>query len=174
MAPSPIRAWHKRGVGWPLALTWACVVSLAGGCAERDPPEAAISWLAPQTRAARPADCSMPLLARLPMVEYQQIAIVEVVDDYNADDKEVEGLARSKACETGADALVILENQRQKLGEAPTTASGGAGAHAHDHTPEVGEVGHKGRILNAVAIVYKTESGKTGSATGKARPALQD
>ena len=149
--PSRRRSWFA-----PILLA-----ALIGGCAQRDEPETAISWLAPQNRAAKPADCAMPVLAQLPNADYQEIAIVEVVDDYNADDAEIEGLARRKACETGADALVILENQRQKAGNATMNpAEGGAKAHAADHAPDVGEVGHKGRILNAVAITYKTAPSK--------------
>lgn len=147
----------KRNVALPVVTLVAVLIS---GCAQKDPPESTISWLAPQTRAAKSADCAMPVLAALPNADYQQIAIVEVADDFNAEDQEVADLARRKACETGADALVILENKRQKLGDSPTPAEGGAKAHANDHTPEVGEVGHKGRILNAVAIVYKAAAGK--------------
>jgi hypothetical protein len=146
----------KRNVALPVVTLVAALIS---GCAQRDPPESTISWLAPQTRAAKPADCAMPVLAELPNADYQQIAIVEVADDFNAEDQELADLARRRACETGADALVILENKRQKLGAA-TATEGGAKAHANDHAPEVGEVGHKGRILNAVAIVYKDAARK--------------
>ena len=131
------------------------------GCAQRDEPEVAISWLAPQTRAALPADCAMPTLKQLPNADYQQIAIVEVVDDYNADDAEIEGIARRKACETGADALVILENKQQKAGNGYISPGAAAQTgHNEEKVPDIGEAGHKGRILNAVAIVYKTESSK--------------
>ena len=141
-------------------VTVTLVAMLITGCAQKDPPESTISWLAPQTRAAKSADCAMPVLAELPNADYQQIAIVEVADDFNADDQEVSQIARQKACETGADALVILENKRQALGDSAIAKEGGAKAHANDHTPEVGEVGHKGRILNAVAIIYTSAASK--------------
>ncbi len=145
----------------PLVLVAVMLVAaLIVGCAQKDPPESTISWLAPQTRAAKSADCAMPVLAELPNARYQQIAIVEVADDFNAGDQEVAEIARRKACETGADALVILENKRQKLGDSAIATEGGAKAHANDHTPEVGEVGHKGRILNAVAIIYTSAASK--------------
>jgi hypothetical protein len=137
----------------------ALVVALAtlGGCAgQKDPPESSVSWLAPQTRSAKPFACPIPILSALPNADYQQIAIIEVTDDYSADNQEVYGLARRKACETGADALVILEDQRQKRGKPlPGTSAGGGKGAAETDTPEVGEVGHKGRVLNAVAIIYK-------------------
>jgi hypothetical protein len=138
------------------------------GCAGRkDTPETTISWLAPQTRAAKSADCQMPMLGELPNVDYQEIALVEVTGDYDADDTAMSSLARRKACETGADALVILENQQQKRGEPLAGASAtegkdlgpqtGANVRAREHAPEVGEVGHKGRFLDAIAIVYKAQ-----------------
>ncbi len=104
----------------------------------------------------------MPLLKQLPNTDYKQIAIIEVVDDYNADDAEVEGLARRKACETGADALVILEDKHQKSGyEYNSPGASATAGHTEQKAPDIGEAGHKGRILNAVAIVYQTEkSGK--------------
>ena len=142
-------------------LTPLIIAVLVYGCSQRDEPEVDISWLAPQTRAAQSADCSIPMLKQLPNTDYQQIALIEVVDDYNADDAEVEGLARRKACETGADALVILENQKQKSGADYVPPGAGGTAHKDEHAPDIGEVGHKGRVLNAVAIVYQAEkSGK--------------
>src|SRR5713226_8212802 len=100
-----------------IILAAACM-ALAACAQQKDPPEATISWLAPQTRAAEPADCAIPLLSALPNTDYQQIAVVEVTDDFSASNEEVAALVRRKACETGADALVIVEDQNQKRGEA--------------------------------------------------------
>jgi hypothetical protein len=135
------------------------------GCSGRtEPPEADLSWLAPQTRAAKPADCTLPVLSAMPAADYQQIATVEVSGDYDADEQELIGLARRKACETGADALVILEDQRQKRGEPLPGISASEGqdigpqsginVRAREHVPEAGELGHKGRIVDGVAIIY--------------------
>jgi len=150
-------SFNSRRVSRIGPLTLLIVAALVYGCSQRDEPEVDISWLAPQTRAAQPPDCSMPVLKQLPNTDYQQIALIEVVDDYNADDAEVEGLARRKACETGADALVILENQKQKSGADYVPPGAGGTAHKDEHAPDIGEVGHKGRVLNAVAIVYQAE-----------------
>jgi len=90
----------------------------------------------------------MPLLSALPLTAYQELAIVEVTADYDSSEAEVVKLARGKACETGADALVLLENRKQGTDLPPMQI----GEHAPD--PGVGEVGHKGRFLNSVAIVY--------------------
>lgn len=128
---------------------------MLSSCAgQKDPPETTLSWLAPQTRAAKPFDCPIPMLRALPNADYQQIAIVNVADDYNADNQEVLDLARRKACETGADALVILEDQCQQRGKP--LQDGSVKASQQEETPELGEVGHKGRYLTAVAIIYKT------------------
>jgi hypothetical protein len=138
------------------------------GCApQKDPPDASISWLAPQTRAAQPIDCAIPMLTGFPNVDYRQIAVVEVTDDYSADNHEVYNLLRRKGCETGADALVILEDQHQEQGKPLPGYSAdegkdvgpesGVNVTAREHLPEVGEEGHKGRVLNAVAIIYKSK-----------------
>lgn len=156
------RQWIRFAI---LILT---LEALLGCGSQKDPPDATVSWLAPQTRAAKPADCAMPMLSALPNSDYQEIAIVEVTDDYNADDHEVMTLAHRKACETGADALVILEDQKQKLGKPLPGFSAeegkdigpdsGVNVRGREHEPELGEVGHRGRYLNAAVIIYKTSS----------------
>jgi len=153
---SPLISRQDRRLRWLAPLFAAAIVC---GCSQREDPEVAISWLAPQTHAAKPADCAMPMLKQMPNTDYQQIAIIEVVDDYNADEAEVEGLARRKACETGAEAIVILESKQQKAGNEYTAPGSSLQGHSNDRAPDIGEAGHKGRILNAVAIVYETEKG---------------
>ncbi len=165
----------RRRIG--KASTWisgaaiaAIVATLSSCAAQKDPPETTVSWLAPQTRAAKPFDCPLPTLSALPNADYQEIAIIEVSDDYNADNQEIYGLARRKACETGADALVVLEDQRQQrgkpLGGKDAGAEGGADDSSSEHDAEVGEEGHKGRILNAVAIIYKDTNPAPASGNG--------
>jgi hypothetical protein len=153
------------------ALATSCLI-LAACAPQKDPPEATISWLAPQTRAAEPADCPIQMLSAPPNTDYQQIALVEVADDYRATDAEVAALVRRKACETGADALVILENQNQKSGGAlpgysgdSRDASSGSSVtnKGPSHAPDVGEVGHRGRFVDAVAIVYGKSPGSSAT-----------
>jgi len=155
-------------------LLGAGLAMLAACAPQKDPPEATISWLAPQTRAALPADCPIPIYSAAPSVDYQPIAIVEVADDINADESEVAALVRRKACETGADAFVILEDQRQKRGEPLPGASNeqaqdvgpesGVNVRQREHAPEVGELGHQGRYVNGVAIIYKHEASESDAA----------
>ncbi len=147
-----------------MMMTIVALATFFGCASQKDPPEATISWLAPRTRAAKAADCTMPVLAALPNTEYQEVAVVEISADYDEDGNEMNRLARREACQTGADALVVTEDQRQKLGgvdhadSAPLQKTAGGEA---QHTPEIGEAGHKGRFLSAVAIIY---SGPNSSA----------
>jgi hypothetical protein len=55
-------------------------------------------------------------LFELPNRDYQQLAIIQVTADYDTDHLDVMRLAQRKACETGADALVILEDEKQGTG----------------------------------------------------------
>ena len=150
----------RQLIVYAVAAGWFAMLSSCAG--QKDPPETTVSWLAPQTRAAKPSDCPMPILNALPNIDYQQIAIVNVADDYNATEQEVVDLARRKGCETGADALVILENQRQERGK--TFDEGSKQSQQQEETPEIGEAGHKGRFVDAVAIVYKNGSATSNSA----------
>lgn len=134
------------------------LITASVGCAVKDPPEATVSWLTTRTRAAKAADCPMPLLSAMPGTDYQQIAIIEVAADYTEDTAELERLARREACQTGADALVVTDEQRQKLGGADRADSNpddkAPGHNEAQHTPEVGEMGHKGSFFNGAAIIY--------------------
>jgi len=93
-----------------------------------------------------------------PPLEYRQIAIVEVDADYDEDPAVLDSLARREACQTGADALVITDRARQRLGGSDRADiaqdSKAPGGNEMQHTPEVGEAGHKGSFLNGVAIIY--------------------
>jgi hypothetical protein len=147
-------------------LAGSLLAATAGCIQQKDPPETTLSWLARPTRAAKPADCAMPMLKALPNADYQQIAIVEVTDDYNAPSEEMYTLAHRKACETGADALVILEDQRQELDKSEAAASGQSSRQQAADMPQAGEAGHKGRILNAVAIIYRKSLTTSDSGSG--------
>ena len=126
-------------------------VTIAAGCAEQKvPSEVTLSWLAPETRAAKPPDCAMPLLSALPNTDYQELAVVQVTADYDSEDQEVRRLAQRKACESGTDALVIVEDRRQDSNLPPMQIG------EHDWEQHgIGDAGYRGRVLNGVAIVYE-------------------
>jgi hypothetical protein len=146
----------RQTVAW-IVLTAGLAMLSACAQQQKDSPQATLSWIVPQTRAAKPADCPMKMLYAPPNDDYQQIAIVEVFDDYDADQREVIELARRKACESGADALVVLENAQQTLdGTAATGAASRTivvGEGIRDQ-PDTGQAGHKGRFFDGAAIVY--------------------
>ena len=73
----------------------------------------------------------MPVLRSLPLVEkYRQVAIIEGLGNVFAHEKDVMPSVKKKACEVGADAIVIKES-RDQTGENMT-----------------------GYDINAVAIIY--------------------
>ena len=140
------------------AMFVICVTLISGCAPQKMPTEATLSWLAPETRAAKPPDCVMPLLSALPNTDYQELAIVEVTADYDSEDQEVRKVAQRKACESGADALVIVEDQRQDSSLQPMQVG------QHDWEPHgVGDPGHRGRVLSGVAIAYDEGHSNSGS-----------
>ncbi len=72
----------------------------------------------------------MPVLRHEPLTDYRKVAIVEGLGNRFASEDEVMPVVRRKACETGADAIVIMISRAQ-TSESMT-----------------------GYYINAVAIVY--------------------
>jgi hypothetical protein len=160
-------------------MPWAGLSALAllssFGCApEKIQPEATVSWLGPAVYSARPPDCRMRVLYSAPNTDYQQIAMVDVTAAYDTDDQTILELVRRKACETGADAVIIASDRRQGRGEPlPGHAAGepndlgpqsGVNTSQRQHNPELGEAGHEGRYVNGIAIIYKDRHSKLISA----------
>src|SRR2546427_1233443 len=155
---SEMRTHFARSIGdiWlPLRAVRIALCELAialnPGCsAEKTPPEATLSWLGPLTRPAKASGCAMPVLYSAPNSDYRQIAMVDVTADYDASDETVLGLLRQKACETGADAVIVVNNRRQTRGAPlPGYAAGepddvgpqsGANISERQHSPDLGEV----------------------------------
>ena len=94
------------------------------------PPQATVAEVEPSGRAAKPPDCDMPILRHEPLTDYRKVAIVEGLGNRFAAEDEVMPVVRRKACETGADAIVIMISRAQ-TSESMT-----------------------GYYINAVAIVY--------------------
>jgi hypothetical protein len=148
-----------------VGLTALALLESFGCAAEKMQPEVTISWLGPAAYSARPPDCRMRVLYTSPNTDYLQIAMVDVVAAYDTSDQTILELVRRKACETGADAVIIASDRRQSRGEPlPGYAAGepndlgpqsGANISQRQHNPELGEVGHEGRYVNGIAIIYK-------------------
>ncbi|HYB89963.1 MAG TPA: hypothetical protein VEC38_02850 [Candidatus Binataceae bacterium] len=102
-----VRSWII--VGAAAAALWCA------GCvrAARLPPRVTVTEIEPSARAAKPPDCDMPVLRYEPLADFRKVAIIEGVGSIYSNEDEVLPLVRRKACETGADAIVVLASKRQ-------------------------------------------------------------
>lgn len=117
---------------------------LAGvGCAHvvSLPPQVTVSEVEPSGRAAKPPDCNMPVLRHEPLTDFRKVAIVEALGNRFASEADVLPAVQRKACETGADAIIVLTSRAQ-TSESST-----------------------GYYINSVAIIYGKEN---PAATGTA------
>lgn len=161
------------GISLILGLGWA-------GCSsQRTPMQVDITQLAPYVHAAKAPDCQMPVLPTLPLTTYRQVAIVEAWADLRDQDNDVLPALKRKACETGADALVILNSQHQDIKNLLYSATpneslndttkknvyAGQGEYIAqmEHTRRIGEAGHNGFYVDAVAINYAKPEDKRAS-----------
>ncbi len=111
----------------------ALIVALSVvGCAQVSslPPRASVTEIEPSGHSAKPPDCDMPVLRADPTRPFRKVAIVEALGNVFANEDTVMPVVKGKACETGADAIVVNTSKSQ-TGEDMT-----------------------GYYINAVAIVY--------------------
>jgi len=108
----------------------------AAGCAHvvSLPPQVTLSEMEPSGRAAKPPDCDMPVLRHEPLRDFRKVAIVEALGNRFATEADVLPAVQRKACETGADAIVVNTSKAQ-TSESAT-----------------------GYYINSVAIVYGREN----------------
>ena len=123
-----------------ILLTLAAV-----GCAHvvSLPPQVTLSEMEPSGRAAKPPDCNMPVLRHEPLRDFRKVAIVEAMGNVYASEADVLPALQRKACETGADAIVI-NTSRSQTTETAT-----------------------GYYINSVAIVYGKEIPAAGGTAYK-------
>ena len=163
----------KRGpVRLLTPLIFSSLVVGTVGCAnQKQPLTVELTQLGPYESAAKPPDCHMPVLDALPLTNYSQVAIVEAWSDIKDQPPDVLPALQRKACETGADALVIINSDHQDIKNLLYAASpnetytdvtkkngyagGGEYIQAAEHTRRIGEPGHNGFYIDAVAINYK-------------------
>jgi len=126
---------RRLSVDTSLLVRIAIIIGLAiaaAGCAHviSLPPQVTLSEVEPSGRAAKPPDCNMPVLRREPLTDFRKVAIVEALGNTFASESDVLPAVQRKACETGADAIVITESRAQTTEDAT------------------------GYYINSVAIVY--------------------
>lgn len=175
---------HTAGIGLKTALF--CLASVAAGCSsQRTPMQVDVTQIAPYDNAAKPPDCHMPILTTMPLGTYKQVAIVEAWADLKDKQSDVLPALRRKACETGADALVILNSQHQDIKhelyqaspneqqteETESNVYAGQGDYIAEmeHTRRVGEAGHNGLYIDAVAINYEKPADKSDAVDPSSR-----
>jgi hypothetical protein len=127
---------------------------------------------------ARPPNCDMPVLTQQPTVAYQQIAIIEAWANVEEDPARVLPEMKRQACATGAQALLIVDNRKQDIksllyGPTPNEKENEITSENRDpnqaadyiktmqHHPRIGEEGHTGYYVDAVAITYSSGSSTT-------------
>ncbi len=103
----------------------------------------------PSGRAAKPPDCNMPVLRHEPLTVFRKVAIVEALGNRFATESDVLPAVQRKACETGADAIVILTSKGQTTEDAT------------------------GYYINSVAIVYGKENSPAPGTAYKIPPITQ-
>jgi len=168
---------------WPhsaLALTVAAMAALVSGCfeAEIPAPSATVSPMTAYMRPAKAADCPLQVLHSMPPTDVQQLALVDAWGDQSATDADLLPVLKRKACEVGADAVVITSDKSQHEGEQLSgydasvgSNVGGHGAPANVsermHDPSVGELGHGGHYMTGVAIAFTKGGQTTTSSAGQ-------
>ncbi len=121
------------------------MVLAAAGCAGvvSLPPQVSVAEVEPSGRAAKPPDCNMPVLRHEPLTDYRKVAIIEGLGNRFTDEAGVLPAVQRRACETGADAIVVLTSRAQ-TSESMT-----------------------GYYINAVAIVYGKRNPSAASSANK-------
>jgi hypothetical protein len=157
------------------ALSSAFAMSASACSTARTPMQVSVTQLAPYVNAAKNPGCTIPVLNTMPTGTYTQIAIVEAWADLKDTKDDVLPALQRKACETGADALVILNSTHQDVKQLLYQASpneqlnettqqnvyAGQGEYIQEmeHTRGIGEAGHDGLYVDAVAITYNKADG---------------
>lgn len=98
-----------------ILLAAAALTLTASGCspAVALPPQANVSQIEPSGRPAKGPDCRLPILRYEPLTDYREVAIIEGVGSRYDSEGDVMPAVMRKACETGADAIVIKDSRAQ-------------------------------------------------------------
>jgi hypothetical protein len=167
--PTRLRRTVSAGL---FAISALCVACSTPG---KVPMQVNVTQLGPYVNPAMPPDCAIPVLNAMPLTTFKEVAIVEAWADLQDDQTQVIPALRRKACETGADALVVITSQHQDIKHFLYQASpnetlnetteqnvyAGQGEYIKEaeHTRRIGEAGHNGYYLEGIAINYTVEQG---------------
>ncbi|HVA78076.1 MAG TPA: hypothetical protein VNF27_09280 [Candidatus Binataceae bacterium] len=77
------------------------------------PAQAVYTEIEPSGSAAKPPDCDIPVLRHEPLTEYRKVGLVEGTGSVYDSESDVLPAVKRKACESGADAIVILTSKSQ-------------------------------------------------------------
>lgn len=170
------RADMRTALNLGVAAMSIALSAMAVGCASHNPLQVQVTQLGPYTHTAKAPDCRIPVLERMPLKSLSQIAIVEAWADVKDQPPDVMPALERKACETGADALVIINSQHQDIKNLLYAASPnesmndvtakngyanpGDYIREAEHTRRIGEAGHNGFYVDAVAIEYNAQEEK--------------
>ncbi len=169
------------------ALLGAMLAGLLAGCStDQTPTKVMVTPIASAMLPAKPADCDMPVLICDPSAPYRQIAIVEAWANVDEDPANVLPELKRQACATGAQALLIVDNRKQDIhtmlyGVTPNATDTKVTSENKDpnqaatyirmmqHHPRVGEEGHTGFYIDALAIEY-TSAASAAAASNPPAP----
>jgi hypothetical protein len=165
----------RRPAPGALAVALAAMALFIGGCfeAEIPAPSATVSPMTSVMRPAKASNCPLQVLHTMPDADVQQLALVDTWGDQSANDADLLPVLKRKACEVGADAVVITSDKSQHEGDQlegwdagvhSTVASKNANVSQRMHDPSVGEVGHGGHYMSGVAIAF-TKGGESASSS---------
>jgi len=131
--------------------------------AEIPAPSATVSPMTPYLRPAKAPNCPLQMLSSMPIADVQQLALVDTWGDQSTKDADLLRVLKRKACEVGADAVVITSDKTQHEGKqlagydakvGSDVANNAANVSQRMHDPIVGEVGHGGHYISGVAIAF--------------------
>ncbi|MHB8381952.1 MAG: hypothetical protein ACYDC3_06380 [Candidatus Binataceae bacterium] len=77
------------------------------------PPQAVYTEIEPSGAAAKPPNCDIPVLRHEPLTTYRKVGLVEGTGSTYDSESEVLPAVKRSACESGADAIVILTSKAQ-------------------------------------------------------------
>jgi len=159
-----------------ISLAALLLAGMVGACGQISPPaapEVSVTQIASFDRAPKGPGCHLPVLYTEPTRGVRKIAIVEGWGTEEQRSDLMKSLEK-KACELGADSLLVVSDTSQKTNKLvydPSNEEAGSQGNASlsdskgheiiqkEHVAAVGERGHSGYYIEAYALV-STESKK--------------